>query len=374
MIQVTRLEPTRKNLRKFIELAFAVYKGDPYWVPPLVFDQMNVLLGKHNGLFENGPHQFFMAYDDGKPVARALAGVDYKLVERTGVKEGYISLFESYDNPAYAQAIFDAVSEYLRSMDMDIVIGPNPATFDDFNKGMLYEGFDGEPVLFNAYNRPYYIDLFERYGFTKYCDHYAYDMTLETFEVDKIAPLVDKAQERFGFRVEEVNLKGDIMPTMKAIAEVVADAFPKDWNLLPPTTEDIYHEFHQMKTFIDTRFALLAFAGDRPVGFLLAIPDYNQVIKRMGGRLTPKGIWIFLTQRKRINRLRATMQFVVPDYQNKAVNSVMFYKAFVNAKAAGFVSAECSTIDEKNPASYLSIEKAGGKRYRIYRQYVYKLK
>ncbi|MDR3050440.1 MAG: hypothetical protein LBU67_01795 [Oscillospiraceae bacterium] len=374
MLVVKTLEPTRKNLRAFIRLAYDVYRDDPYWVPPLVFDQMRTLRGINNGLFENGPHRFFMAYDGDKPVARALAGVDYKLVERTGVKEGYLSLFESYDNPAYAQAVFDAAAQYLRGLGMDIMIGPNPATFDDFNKGMLVEGFDGSPVLFNAYNRPCYIALFENYGFTKYCDHYAYQMQLADFDVDKYSELAERAAGRFGFTVREINLKGNILPEMQDVATCVAEAFPKDWNLLPPTTEDIYTEFKQMKSFVNPRYAVLAYAGNRPVGFALALPDYNQLIKKMRGRLTPAGIYHFVTGRKKIDQVRAVMQFVVPDYQNKAVNAAMIYHAYKNALADGIRWAEASTIDEKNAQSNITLEKAGFTRYRVYRQYVYKLR
>ena len=374
MLRVEELKPTKRNLRAFIRLPFVIYKDDPNWVPPLVFDQMRTLSGKHNGLFDNGIHKFFMVYEGRKPVARVLAGIDYKLVERTGVKEGYVSLFESYNQPEAAKLALDAAADYLRAEGMDIMIGPNPATFDDFNKGMLVMGFDGPPVLFNAYNDPYMMELFENYGFTKYCDHYAYDMTLQTFEAGRFESLVERAQHRFGFRVQEVNLKGDVRPVLRDIARVVAEAFPRDWNLLPPTEEDIYHEFMQLKSFVDTRFALLAYAGDRPVGFVLALPDYNVVIKKMKGRLTPRGLFYLLTERKKIKTLRAVMQFVVPDYQNKAVNGVMFYKLFVNAIRAGVTGAECSTIDENNTQSILSMEKAGGKLYRKYRQYVYKLR
>lgn len=373
MLRVEELAPTRKNLRKFIRLPFEIYKDDPNWVPPLILDQMNTLQGKHNMLFENGIHKFFVAYDGDRMVARALAGIDYKLIERMGIQEGYISLFESYDNQEYANAVLDAAATYLRGEGMEVVIGPNPATFDDFNKGMLVHGFDGPPVLFNAYNQPYNVRLFENYGFVKHCDHFAYELTKDLFLVDRYAELVEMAEQRYGFTTRRVDLKTDLKQQIQDIAQCVAEAFPSEWNLMPPTYEDIYHEFFQLKAFINTDFVWMAYAGERPVGLLVALPDYNELIKKTGGRLNPWGLWVLLTQRRKIGMLRAVMQFVVPEYQNKAVNGVLFYRLYCEAMRYGIHRLEASTIDENNTQSNLSMEKAGARLYRTYRQYKYSL-
>jgi len=374
MLKVVELRPTRKNIRAFVRLPFDIYRGDPFWVPPLLVDQMQLLRGKRNGLFDNGVHKFFMAYDGERPVARVLAGIDYKLAERTGVKEGYISLFECYNQFEYAKAVLDAAADFLRSEGMDAMVGPNPPSFDDFHKGMLVKGFDDPPTLYNSYNRPYMVELFERYGFAKYCDHYAYRADIDEFRADRYEALLERAQNRFGFTVKQLDFKGDARALAKDVAQCVSEAFPPHWKLLPPTAEDIHREFRRMRFFLEEQYGFLAYAGDRPVGFALSLPDYNQLFQRMHGRLTPRGIWILLTQRKKIDRLRAVMQFVVPEYQNKAVNGVMYYKTFENARRAGIRVIEGSTIDENNIQSIVSMEKAGGKLYRIYRQFVCPLK
>lgn len=374
MVKVVELKPTRRDIRAFIRLPFAIYQDDPFWIPPLIADQMRLLRGKYNGLFTNGIHKFFLAYDGDRPVARVLAGIDFKLMERTKVKEGYISLFESYNQPEYAKAVLDAAAAFLRGEGMHTMVGPNPPSFDDFGKGMLVQGFDGEPVLYNSYNRPYYVELFEKYGFVKHCDHYAYRCAIDEFEAGRYEALLERAQNRFGFHVKQLDFRGDIRAQAKDVAQCVSEAFPPHWKLLPPTAEDIEREFRRMRFFLDPQFGFLAYAGDRPIGFVLSLPDYNQLFKRMKGRLTPRGIWILLTQRKKIDRLRAVMQFVVPEYQNKAVNGVMFYRTFVNARRANIGVIEGSTIDENNIQSIVSMEKAGGKLYRVYRQYAYPLR
>lgn len=374
MLRVMELKPTRKNLRAFIGLPFEIYRDDPNWVPPLIAGQMRMLLGKQNGLFKNGVHKFFMAYEDGRPVARVLVGIDDKLVARTGVKEGYFSLFESYDRPEYAKAVLDAAADFLRGEGIAVMIGPNPPTFDDFQKGLLIEGFDGQPFLYNAYNQRYAVDLLTGYGMTKYCDHYAYRLELKDFTAERYEVLLERAQNRFGFRVQQIDPRGDLRTQIRDVARCVSEAFPRHWNLLPPTEADIEREFRRLRRLIDPRYAMLAYAGERPVGFTLALPDYNQLLKRTGGRLTPRGLWVLLTQRRRVDQLRAVMQFVVPEYQNKAVNGVLYYKTYLNARDAGIRVIEGSTIDEHNLPSILSMEKSGGQRYRVYRQYKYALR
>ncbi len=374
MVKVVELKPTHSEIRAFVQLPFAIYQGDPFWVPPLVWEQQRMLRGKGNGLFANGVHKLFMAYDGDRPVARVLVGIDYKLIERTKVKEGYLSLFESYNSPEYAKAILDAAANFLRSEGMDVMVGPNSPTFDDFHKGLLVQGFDGEPVLYNSYNSPFYPELFEQYGFTKHRDHYAYRAAIDEFEAGRYEALLERAQNRFGFEIKQLDFAGDVRAQAADVARCVAEAFPLHWELLPPTADDIYREFRRMRFFLDSQYAFLAYAGDRPVGFVLAIPDYNQLLKKMKGRLTPRGLWILLTQRKKIDRLRAVMQFVVPEYQNKAVNGVMFYRTFLNARRAGIRVIEGSTIDEHNMQSIVSMEKSGGKLYRVYRQYAFRLR
>ena len=374
MLRVVELQPTRRNIRAFVRLPFAIYHDDPHWVPPLLYDQTRLLRGKRNGLFANGIHKFFMAYDGDRPVARLLAGIDYRLLKRAEAKEGYISLFECYNQFDYAKAVLDAAAGFLRKEGMTAMVGPNSPTFGGFNQGMLVQGYDDDPVLYNAYNRPYYAELFEQYGFAKHCDHYAYRVSIDDFEAGRYEALLERAQNRFNFHVKQLDLNGDIRAQAKDVARCMAEAYPPHWASVPPTAEDIYNEFRRLRFFLDPQYAFLAYAGERPIGFVLSMLDFNQLFKKMRGRLTPAGLWILLTQRKQIDQLCAVMQFVVPEYQNKAVNGVMYYRTFLNARRANIRVIEGTTTDEKNLQSIVSMERAGGKLYRVFRQFAYPLR
>mgnify|MGYP001268931549 CR=1 FL=1 len=367
MIHVETLEKTKKGLRGFLMLPKRLYQGDPNWVPQLYGLQQKMLLGENNPLM-CGEHAFFMAYDDDRPVARVLAGVDERLNERIHEKRGYISLFESENNLEYARAVLDSATQYLRSLGMQRVVGPNTPGFDDFSKGLLYEGFDGAPMVFNPYNPSFYNDFFVAYGFQKHRDHFAYYLNLINFPAKSYQSLSELAQKRFKFRVEHVDFRRDHTEKLAAeVAKVIDEAFPDDWELLPPTQNDILDEMKSLLRFTKTDLVVMAYAAERPIGIMVCFPDYNRLLKGHQGKLLPFG-WLAVLFRK-VRAVRCSMMFVTPDYQNKAVNVAMTLDAFDRARTLGIEEVEASTIDETNIQSILATERTGAKRYRVYRQY-----
>ncbi|HNW85920.1 MAG TPA: hypothetical protein PLP25_06760 [Candidatus Limiplasma sp.] len=367
MIHVEMLEKTKKGIRDFMNLPHRLYRKDPNWIPPMYTMQLRLLLGENNPLL-SGEHAFFMAYEDDRPVARVLAGVDERLNQRIGEKRGYISLFESEQNLEYARAVLDAATGYLKKLGMTKVVGPNTPGFDDFSKGLLLEGFDGSPMVFNPYNPPYYNDFFLAYGFAKHRDHYAYYLNLADFPGKTYQNLSELAQKRFRFRVEHADLRranADQLAT--EAAKVIDEAFPEEWELLPPTKADILDEMKSLLRYTKTDLIVMAYADERPIGILVCFPDYNRLLKASRGRLLPLG-WLSVLFKK-VRAVRCSMMFVTPDYQNKAVNVAMTLSAFDRAIKLGVTEVEASTIDETNLQSILATERTGAKRYRVYRQY-----
>lgn len=365
MIRVEILEPTRAALRPFVMLPFSLFADDPNWVPMLIGAQLNMLSAP-----QDDPRRFFLVYDDEKPVARVMAGINQKLNEKLGEKCGYISLFECAQRPDYARAALDAACTYLREMGMEKVMGPCAPNQDDLTKGLLIQGYEGPPVMLNAYNPPYYVEYFEKCGFRKHRDHFAYYMRMDEFDLRKVEEIVPRAKQRFGFRVEHVRFtKENEGKLLRDITRVIQEAFPPEWELSVPTYEDIAKEFKLLRRYYRPEMTVIAYAGNRPIGFVAAFPDYNQVLKKMKGRLLPIGWLKYLFGKNKINGCRCNMQFVVPEYQLKGVNTAMFYEAFTGAQRIGIKWVEGSTVDETNVASIINTEKAGSHLYRIYRQY-----
>ena len=365
MIRVEILEPSRAGLRPFVKLPFMLYRDDPNWVPPLMGEQLKQLCQQ-----AEGPRRFFLVYDGEKPVARVMAGIDERLNERLNRKRGYLCLFECAQRPDYARTVLDAACAYLKEEGMEEVIGPAGPGPDDFSRGLLIQGYDGAPVLFNPYNPPYYAEYFEKCGFAKHRDFFAYFMRMDEFDQQNLEEIVPRAKQRFGFRVEHVALtKENRERVLQNAARVIREAFPAEWEVNVPTYGDVARVTHRLRRFFRPELALMAYAGNRPIGLVVGFPDYNQVFKRMKGRVLPIGWLKYLLGKGKIHGARCCMQFVVPEYQHKGVNTVMFYEAFLGAKAMGLQWVEGSTVDETSVSSIANTEKMASHLYRIYRQY-----
>lgn len=370
MLHIEVPEKTRRGLRPFVMLPFSLYREDENWVPPLLHYQYRQLLGRENALLNESECRFFLLYEGDKPVGRVLAGVDRRLNERLHQNTGYFSLFECEDGLEKAQMLLDTACDYLRSLNVEKVIGPTPPTVDDFGKGVLVQGFDGMPVFLNPYNPPYYAQLLTACGFTKHRDHLAYYMRLEDFDMDKLDPIVQRAKRRFGFEVRHVRFtRANGQKLLADITRVIREAFPPEWEINLPTQEDIRREFSLARHFYRPEMTIMAYAGARPIGVVVAFPDYNPLIKKAGGRLSPLGFARLAIGKNKVRGARCAMQFVVPEYQNMAVNTAMFCEAVEASRAIGIQWVEGSTVDETNAVSINNTERAGAKLYRVYRQY-----
>lgn len=369
MIRVEILEQNKQAMRPFVKLPFALYKNDPNWVPPLIGRQLKTLCNK-----KAGPRRFFLVYDGETPVARVMAGIDQRLNERLGIKQGYIGLFESAQKMDYARSALDAACAYLREEGMETVMGPSAGGIELFTKGLLAEGFDGAPVLLNAYNPPYYAEYFEKCGFRKHRDHYAYFVRMDEIEGRGLEEIVPRVKQRFGFRVEHITIRKDNQDqVVKDAVRVIREAFPPEWEMIVPTYEDIAREVKNIKTIYRPEMTVMAFAENRPIGLVMAFPDYGQVLKKMRGHIFPIGWLRFLLGRNKIRGARCNMQFVVPEYQRKAVNAAMIYEVVNGAKQLGIQWAEGSTVDETSVSSIANTQVMAAHRYRTYRQYEKKL-
>lgn len=370
MLHIEIPERTKSALKPFVMLPFALYQDDDNWVPPMLYWQYEQLLGKSNALLQDGECRFFLLYDDEKPVGRLLAGVDRRLNERLHQNLGYFSLFECINSLDAAQMLFDAACAYLRTLKVDKVIGPTPPTVDDFGKGVLIRGFDGMPVFLNPYNPPYYDELLTQCGFQKHRDHLAYYMRMKDFDLDRLEPIIERAKRRFHYDVRPVRFTtANCDRLMNDIAQVIDASFPREWEINLPTLDDIKREFGFAKNFYRPEMTVMAYADGKPIGVVVAFPDYNPLIKKTGGKLFPLGWARIVFGRRKIKGARCAMQFVVPEYQNKAVNTAMFCTAVENSRRLGIQWVEGSTVDETNAISIANTERAGAQLYRIYRQY-----
>ncbi len=369
MLHIREIAPTRSGLKEFVRFPLSLYQDDPDYVHPPEAQQIRNLIGRRNATVQNGVQCFLMAYDGQRPVGRVLAGIDFRVMQRLGERQGYISLFECIDDQAAANALFDAAKAFLKLNGITSVVGPNPAMFDDFGIGLLAEGFDTPPSFLSPYNPPYYKKLFEEAGFQKRCDYFSYDLPLESFGGDRYESVLARAGKRFGYTVENVNVQHDLKRRAREFARVIAESTPAEWEVIPPSSETLYRELKHLKKILWPEYILMAYAGERPIGLLLVIPDCQPLLRGLKGRLFPVGVIRMLFARTSVKRMRTVMLYVVPEYQTKGVEAVMIYRALQTAAQNGVKVAEASMINEQNLKMRLSTEKLGAKVAKVYRQY-----
>jgi hypothetical protein len=368
MIEIKEAK-TKKDLKTFINIPWNIYENDINWVPPLKYNMLKILKGKNNPLFMCGPHTMYIAYKDNVPVGRILVGINEKLNNSKNKQEGYISLFESIEDKEIAFSLLNSAVNWLKERGMTSIAGPISPTNGDDYRGLLIKGFDGPPVLMNSYNPEYYPKFFEEYGFSKDIDLYAYYFDPKTVPEERYRRVVEYAMKKFNFRVDKLDMKNldrDIID----IKKILDISMPESWeHLTPPSLEELKAEVNGLKPFADPDLIYIARTGNEPIGFVIALPDYNQVLKKLNGRLFPIGFLKYLLYKRKITGIRIFVQFVVPKYRNKGVNGAIFHRLMIESKRKGYTYGEGSTIGEMNIESRRSVEKAGGKLYRIYRLY-----
>lgn len=363
----------KKTLNDFVDFIYENYEGDKNFVPPLRSDYIKYVQGVDNDLNEAGPNIKYICYDDDKVVGRLLVGVNNIINEYHGFKEGYISLFECVENYEYAEKLLDKAVEFLKSHGMTKVKGPLSLPGGEDNRGFIVDNFDAQPFIMNTYNKKYYNDFFIKYGFEKYFDCYAYKDTIENADIERYEKLVPYAMKKFDFRVDNINLSNVDKDAMD-IMNVLERALPREWDdFAPPREEEIRKIVKQLVPFADSDLIFIARDNktNEPIGFNITLPDYNQAIKKMNGKMFPFGFLKFLYYKRKINRIRFFVLFVVPEYRKKGVTSVMYLKTYLNALKKGYTELEGSTIWEYNRDMMNDVESFGAKiniTYRIYQK------
>lgn len=372
MLAITPVS-TRGERRAFVDLAWRLYKGDPNWIPPLRTDILKTLSPKHNALLRLGPYCYFLARREGEVVGRIGCGIDTLLNKAKGLNLGYITLFESIKDYQVAEALFDAATGFLRRHGAEKVTGPqSPSNGDDY-RGLLVEGFDGPPALLASYNPPWYQDYFEQYGFTKQFDRLGFWFTLDEIP-EKLIRGVELAEKRYKFTVRPVDLK-NIESEILAIKHIADKATPEEWpDMISPSLEEVRAEVKKLLPLVVPELVYIAEAEDgEPVGLSIALPDYNQVIKHMNGKLFPLGWAKYLYYKRKITLVRLFALMVVPEYHRKGVSAALYRYSIEAAQKLGYVAGDASSIHEFNLKIYNDALGSGGKPYRRFRVYQLKL-
>jgi GNAT superfamily N-acetyltransferase len=361
----------RGDLNAFIKLPYRLRKDDPQWVPPLLFERKEFLDRSKNPWFEHAEAEFFLAERDGRQVGRIAAHVDYRWDEFQGGNDGMFGFFEAEDDPEAAGALLDAACEWLRGRARSRVLGPMDFTLND-ECGLLIEGYDQPSMILEPWHPPYYRELIEGRGFEKAIDLLMWELWFgQLAEGEEFTPMIHAAAEHSreqGVVVRQMR-KRDMEAEVKRFMDVYNVAWGKNWGFVPITDAEVKFQAKNLRPVLDENWAMIAEKDGEVVGAALTLPDINQALKRMKGRLLPVGWWHFLRRKRYIDQVRVFALGVLPEQQHLGVAAALFEAHLHSAIHHGPSGGHQGWILETNKPMNRAMEGMGGKvvqRYRIY--------
>ena len=359
---------TRRDLNTFVHLPWAIYRNHPLWVPPLKFDVRNRLDRAKNPFFEHAEAEYWLAFRDGDPVGRITAHYDRNFNRFQHNEWGMFGWFEARDDPLVAGALLDAAEEWLRDRKRDRMVGPLSFSTNDQDAGLLVDGFDREPLILNQWTQPYYPALLEGAGLTKAMDLYMWELWVDDRASvhPAIMRMAEEVKTKHGIDVRGMR-KRDLRSEVDRFLEVYNEAWERNWGFVPLTDEEVRHYAKELKPILDENWAFIAEKDGETVGAALTLPDYNQVLKHLNGRLLPIGWAKALYWRRKINRVRVFALGVKAKHQHTGVAAKLYTEHFDSAARTPQKGGEMGWILETNRSMNRAMEGMGGKIVSTYR-------
>ena len=359
----------RKQRKEFLGYPWTLYKGDPNWIPPLRYNQRELVGYARHPFYEKNEVQTFLAYRSGEVCGRIAAILNRGHIEQYNEQRGFFGFFECIDDPEVAEKLFDAVRQWFAEREIHCLRGPtNPSL--NYELGLLIEGFDTPPTFMMTYNPPYYERLIEAYGFRKSQDLYAYwghiDMLPKVAE--KLRPIAVQIIEHMGVRLRPLD-RSHFREDVEAFLEIYNRSMANTWGFVPMSAAEIRHMTAGLKHLIVPEMAVGVELDGHLVGAVFGLPDYNPRIRQIDGRLFPFGFWRLLRNKQQIKRIRAISTNVLPEYQRQGLGLVLMHGLVPKALEWGIEEAEFSWVLESNSLSRRSLEKGGAIRAKTYRLY-----
>ncbi|HEX9137104.1 MAG TPA: hypothetical protein VF905_09195 [Nitrospirota bacterium] len=358
----------KKGLDPFILFPWKVYQGNPNWVPPLI-SEMKFMLGDKNPFFHHAEAAYFLARKDGVVVGRIAAIVDRNHINIHKEQAGFFGFFECLRDVAIAQGLLNAAAAWLRERDIEIMRGPmNPSVNDEC--GFLLDGFDSPPMIMMTYTPQYYLDYMERSGLTKSKDLFAYISIIKDVSAGgRLEKLASGVRARVpGLTIRPANMK-QFQRELETVKDIYNSAWSHNWGYVPMTDEEIESMAKRLKPLIVPELLIMAEVNGSPAAFFMAVPNYNQVLSKINGRMGPVGIMKFLWYSRKIRDIRVLTMGVKEEYRKRGIEGLLYLESFKAAMKKGYERAEMSWILEDNVLMQRGCELMGGKLYKKYRIY-----
>ncbi len=338
------------GVKRFVKSSFDLYKGDDKWIPPILIDEYEVFNPKKNPAFENADCQLFLAYKEGRVAGRIAAIISHAANEKYKSKNLRFGWFESINDPAVAKALFDAAEAWGKQKGMETITGP--LGFTDLDpEGLMIEGFEEIPTVASNYNKPYFQDLIEGYGFEKEIDYIEFFAKIpEMNEIpEKLLKLSDRIRQRSKLQIRNYDKKKDLVKRGKELFTLLDEAFDEIYGSTPLTEKQIEYYTKKYLPFVHKDLIkVIDNEEGEMIGFMISMPSLTQGFKGARGRLFPFGWTHLLRALKTYNHLDFYLAGVKKKYRGIGVDLLMVIEIIKSAKELGFKYSESNMELESN--------------------------
>lgn len=356
-----------RELWEFLRLPWRIYRHDPYWVPPILSHQRDFLDPRKGPFFEKGEAQYYLALRHGQPVGRISAHLNHLYEEYYDRITGFFGFFECIPNLRVAAALFAAAGDWLRLRGRTRLLGPlNFSIYDEV--GLLVDGFDSLPAIFQSHNPPYYPQFLGDLGFRKTFDFFALRLT-RRFPVEPLEAKISEILQGQNLRLVPMNLR-DLEQRQGEVYELFNEAWSSNWCHLPLTWKQFQVFFKALKPLLRPNLVRLLLDGDSLVAFSIVLPDLNPLVKQFNGELSPwKKLRLFYEAKYQpVKKARALVLGVRQPYQGRKLHHALILKSYVDVvreTPCGF--CDLSLIPENLKHYMRAFRSVGAERYKVFR-------
>jgi hypothetical protein len=366
-IEIVEVE-NRRQLKQFITYPNQLYKGCSQYVTPLLTERLEFFDVQKNPFYKSARTKLFLAMCDGKVCGRISTCINYAHNDFNHESVGFFGFFDTPDDYEIASKLLKVAMITIKKEGMEKMRGPmNFSTNHEI--GFLVDGFDRPPTVMMTYNYPYQPHLAEKFGLQKVMDLNGYRITKEDPISDRVMKVVDRLKQRQEITLRPLNMK-DYDAEVRRMLEVYNQAWAKNWGFVPMDEAEFFHTAKNLRQIVDPELVFIAEHKDRPVAFSIALPDINQALIHLKGRLLPLGLLKLLWHTKvsnKVDGLRLITMGVIPEFQKRGIDLIFYTSTWNKGVERGYTWAELSWILEINELMCRGAEDMGGKLYKKYR-------
>lgn len=360
-------------LKKFIRFPITLYRGDENYVPQLNMMQKQMLT-KGNPFFEHSSAAYFMAMDNGKVVGRIAAIVNSTHHRIYHEHIGFFGFFDCINDTRVAKLLVDSAMDWLSHKGITEMVGPTNFTTNDAC-GIVVDGFDQPPNVLMPYNKRYYEQLLGSLGFEKEMDLYSYQINRNFSKwgySDDTVESLEKKLEGQGIRIRSLNFR-EWDTEIPLLRDIYNTSNAENWGFVPLSESEFESMATELKQLVSPELIQIAERDGKHIGFILAVPNYNQVFRHItSGRLLPFGFLKLLYYRRKIDNLRVMILGVAKEYRNRGIDYMLYHTIKKKANALGYFVAEACYVLESNKPMNQILKKMGAEIVKVYRLYRYR--